>query len=195
MALVKENTALQKINDPFISSFGVNLLVKRLDLNHAHISGNKWYKLKYNLEEAKKQNQRILLTFGGAFSNHIAATAAAGKEFGFNTIGIIRGEKHSPLNPTLQFSADCGMELHYISRASYKMKTKISFIDELYKQFGDFYLLPEGGSNTLAVKGCEEILNDVKINFDYVCCSCGTAAPAGSSRPGIPAPGPCFRGC
>ena len=174
MTLIIENVPLQRINDPEISPFGVHLFIKRLDLNHKHISGNKWFKLKYNIEEAKKQQKKTLLTFGGAYSNHIAATAAAGKEFGFNTIGIIRGEKYSPLNPTLQFSQDSGMELHYIPREDYKNKADHHFIEKLHKQLGDFYLLPEGGANTLAVKGCSEIVADIDINFDFVCCSCGT---------------------
>ena len=146
----------------------------RLDTIHKHWSGNKYFKLKFNLEEARKQNKTTLLTFGGAYSNHIAATAAAGKENGFETIGIIRGEKHEPLNPTLQFASDCGMQLHYVSREEYRKKDSAEFYNSLTQQFNNFYLIPEGGSNLLAIKGCTEILNSVEENFDFVCCACGT---------------------
>ena len=111
----------------------------RLDTIHKHWSGNKYFKLKFNLEEARKQNKTTLLTFGGAYSNHIAATAAAGKENGFETIGIIRGEKHEPLNPTLQFASDCGMQLHYVSREVYKTKSTPEFNNSLTQQLNRNY--------------------------------------------------------
>lgn len=146
-------------------------------LIHPTISGNKYRKLKYNLIEAQKLNKSTLLTFGGAYSNHIAAVAAAGKEFGFSTIGIIRGEELTDkidANPTLRFAQDCGMRFQFISREAYRDKTSASFIEQLKEEFGDFYLIPEGGTNALAVKGCEEILNEADFEFDYVCCSVGT---------------------
>lgn len=153
---------------------GVELWVKREDLLHPHISGNKWRKLKYNLQEAGQQGHHALLTFGGAYSNHIAATAAAGQEYGFKTIGIIRGEEHLPLNPTLRFATSCGMQLHYISRDKYKLKAEPDFLEELQQQFGQVYLLPEGGTNLLAVKGCTEIVQDIPITYDYICSAMGT---------------------
>ena len=165
---------LEKIVDPEIASFDIDLSILRIDKVHPLISGNKWFKLKYNIEEFRKQNREAVLTFGGAFSNHIAATAAAGKEFGFRTIGIIRGEEIFPLNSTLQFATDCGMLLHYISREQYRKKDSVEYIDWLHRQFGDFFLLPEGGTNELAVKGCAEILSNVTTSFDYVCCAVGT---------------------
>lgn len=166
---------LQKITDPVISSSGVNLYMLRLDKTHPDISGNKWYKLKYNLEEAKRLNKDTLLTFGGAFSNHIVATAAAGKESGIKTIGVIRGEELSGSeNPTLRFTKDCGMQLHFVSREDYRKKDSPEFIQFLIQTFGDFYLIPEGGANALAIKGCIEITSLIDISFDYVCCACGT---------------------
>ena len=176
MLMEKIHAPIEEINDPMINKFGVKLFVKREDLIHPHISGNKWRKLKYNIIEAKRLSQNTLLTFGGAFSNNIIATASAGKEFEFKTIGIIRGEEHFPLNPILQFAKDCGMELHYIDRTAYRQKEDEQFIKNLKLKFADFYLLPEGGSNDFAVKGCTEILNDVEINFNHVCCCCGTGA-------------------
>lgn len=170
---------LQKISDPAINSSGVRLYVLRLDLNHPHISGNKWYKLKYNVEEIKKCRADVVLTFGGAFSNHIAAVAAAGKEFGFNTIGIIRGneltyKKGKEISSTIKFAELCGMKLHFVSREEYRKKDSSEFISELIQQFGNFYLLPEGGTNKLAVKGCAEITSHIDIPFDYICCPVGT---------------------
>lgn len=132
--------------------------------------------MKYNLEAATEQNYDTLLTFGGAYSNHIYASAAAGKRLGFNTIGIIRGETHQPLNPTLQFASDCGMQLEYIDRTSYRQKNQPEFIGQLKEKFGRFYLLPEGGSNALALRGCAEIIEEINQDFDYVCSACGTGA-------------------
>jgi len=152
----------------------ISLFIKREDLNHAFISGNKWHKLKYNLQEARKLGKNTLLTFGGAYSNHIYAVAAAGNIFNFKTIGIIRGEEYFPLNPTISFAQDQGMKIHYLDRQSYRKKSSAEFIDHLQKKFGDFYLLPEGGTNELAVKGCRDIVNKIGINFDYICCPCGT---------------------
>lgn len=155
----------------------VTLTVKREDLLHPHISGNKFRKLKYNILQAKANGSSALLTFGGAFSNHIAATAAAGKEYGFATIGIIRGEELADKidqNPTLTFARDCGMRLKFISREAYRDKTESHFIDELKAEFGNFYLLHEGGTNSLAVKGCEEILDEDDVHFTHICCAVGT---------------------
>ena len=151
----------------------VRLFIKRIDKVHPFVSGNKWFKLKYNLLEAEKQGFNTLLTFGGAYSNHIAATAFAAQEKGFKSIGIIRGEEHLPLNPTLCFAMENGMKLHYVSRNYYKEKTSTDFLEELKVQFGDFYLIPEGGTNELAIQGAAEILdaNDIQ---DYICCAVGT---------------------
>ena len=156
---------------------GISIAIKREDLIHPFISGNKYRKLKYNIMEAKKVSKTTLLTFGGAFSNHIAAVAYAGKEHNCKTIGIIRGEeleKKEVLNPTLQFAKDCGMTFKFVSRETYRTKTDSNFINNLRHEFGDFYLLPEGGTNDLAVKGCEEILKTDDFKFDYICCAVGT---------------------
>ena len=165
----------QVLNAKF--SKNISLQIKREDLLHPIISGNKFRKLKYNLEEAKKQNQNYLLTFGGAFSNHIVAVAGAGKEFGFKTIGIIRGEElHNKIqnNPSLLQAQQLGMQLVFISREDYREKENNTFIEKLKKQFGEFYLIPEGGTNNLAVKGCEEILTEADSEFTHICTSVGT---------------------
>lgn len=155
----------------------ISLTIKREDLIHPFVSGNKFRKLKYNLLQAAAENKETLLTFGGAFSNHIAAVAFAGKEKGFKTIGIIRGDELEGKiteNPTLLFAQNCGMQLEFISRDDYRMKNKIPFLEKLKQQFGDFYLIPEGGTNALAIKGCQEILTEADAEFDYICCSVGT---------------------
>ena len=151
-----------------------NIYLKREDLIHPTISGNKWRKLKYNLLEANDLGFKTLLTFGGAYSNHIYALASASKIFGFNSIGVIRGEQHLPLNPTLSYAKNNGMEFHYLNRTKYRKKTEQFFIDELHQLFGDFYLIPEGGTNKLAVKGCTEIIDQIEIDFDYIAAACGT---------------------
>src|SRR5512146_2862012 len=134
---------LLKINDPLLDEKKITLFLKREDLIHPYIFGNKWYKLKYNLIKAGRQSKKTLLSFGGAYSNHIFAVAAAGSIFGFRTIGIIRGEEHFPLNPILTFAKNRGMLINYISRSDYRRRAENEFIDKLHNVYGDFYLLPE----------------------------------------------------
>jgi 1-aminocyclopropane-1-carboxylate deaminase len=172
--IINQQIPIVKVDDPFLHNKGISLFIKRDDLIHPQLSGNKWYKLKYNLEEARKNEFDTLLTFGGAYSNHIYAVAAAGILFNFKTIGIIRGESHYPLNPTLSFAKESGMILHYLDRTTYRKKHTGEVINSLKKKFGKFYLIPEGGTNEFAVKGCREILSFGEIDFDYVCCPCGT---------------------
>jgi 1-aminocyclopropane-1-carboxylate deaminase len=159
----------------------VELSIKREDLIHPFVSGNKFRKLKYNLKEAKKLKKKALLTFGGAYSNHIAATAVAGKLAGFKTFGIIRGEELGKNltetiaeNATLREAHNNGMKLQFVSREDYRQKTSFGFIEKLKNKWGDFYLIPEGGTNILAVKGCEEILTEEDKQFNYICSALGT---------------------
>lgn len=155
----------------------VQLALKPEYLIHTFISGNKYRKLKYNLEKAKDLKNDTILSFGGAYSNHIAATAFAGKFYGFRTVGIIRGEElvdKVDSNPTLKFAKGCGMQFKFVDRETYRHKAEVDFIDSLKAEFGDFYLVPEGGTNLLAVQGCEEILNENDSDFDFICCSIGT---------------------
>ena len=165
----------QKISISFPNNISVE--IKREDLLHPFISGNKFRKLKYNILEAQKLEKKVLLTFGGAFSNHIAAVAAAGEKYGFETIGIIRGEElidKIDENPTLTFAQNCGMTFEFWTRTDYRNKEDQNLIDDLREKYGDFYLIPEGGTNSLAIKGCEEILTDQDAKFDYICCAIGT---------------------
>ncbi len=169
---------MNTFNQPIPLSFSnITLEIKREDLIHPIVSGNKFRKLKYNLLQAKTENQHTLLTFGGAYSNHIAAVAFAGKEHGFKTVGIIRGnelEKGFAENPTLQFAHDCGMQFDFVTRAEFKIKSEVSFEEQLVAKWGRFYSIPEGGTNALAVLGCQEILKEEDSKFDFICCCVGT---------------------
>jgi 1-aminocyclopropane-1-carboxylate deaminase len=167
-------TPVQEIHLPLLRDAGVQLLIKREDLNHPFVSGNKWWKLKYNLEEALLLNKKIL-TFGGAYSNHLYATAAAADELWIESVGIVRGELTLPLNNTLAFAEGKGMKLEYVSREKYRSKTSHEFIEELKERFGDFYSIPEGGTNSLAIKGCIEFTAQLKIiTHDYLMLPVGT---------------------
>ena len=146
-------------------------------LIHPKVSGNKFRKLKYNLQKAQSENYKGILTFGGAFSNHIAATAAAGQALNIPTVGVIRGEELDSKidqNPTLRYAKSCGMHLEFVSRSDYKDKTTPEYLKTLLKTFKDFYIIPEGGTNALAIKGCQEILTESDQQFDLICCSVGT---------------------
>ncbi len=162
--------------EPEITSLKLNgkeISILRLDLLPTAYNGNKWFKLKYNLEEAVRTGEKRILTFGGAYSNHIYALAAATKEAELTSIGIIRGERIEPLNSTLRFAEECGMELHFINRSEYRRKKDQDFIENLKYKFGDFYLIPEGGSNELGIKGASEILSAVS-GYDIICTPVGT---------------------
>ena len=178
-----ENTysRIQQIHFSDISDKEISLFIKREDELHPFISGNKYRKLKYNLEEALNQKNETLITFGGAYSNHIAAVAAAGFEHNFKTIGVIRGDELAnnleeviQKNATLKFASEHNMKFEFVSRSEYRTKTSVTFIRKLKEKFGDFYLIPEGGTNNLAVKGCEEILNEEDAKYDIVCLAVGT---------------------
>ncbi len=168
------------VPNEFITEFPgeIQLWIKREDLLHPEVSGNKFRKLKYNLLAARQAGRKHLVTFGGAHSNHIAATAAAAKLYDFKCTGIIRGEelgyKAAEWSPTLRYAASCGMNFEFISREDYRHKDSDNFIQKLHDRFPDFYLVPEGGTNNLAIKGCEEILTDADKDFSFICSSVGT---------------------
>lgn len=174
------STPVQEIHSSLLEKAGIRLLVKREDLNHHNFTGNKWWKLKYNLEEALRQNKQTVLTFGGAFSNHIYSTAAAANENNLTSVGIIRGEETLPLNSTLSFARQNGMRLYYVSREKYRLKHTEDIIGELKAKFGNFYLIPEGGTNMHAVKGCAEFAEKEisSIRFDHLMLPVGTGGTA-----------------
>ncbi|GAA3944240.1 1-aminocyclopropane-1-carboxylate deaminase/D-cysteine desulfhydrase [Hymenobacter algoricola] len=167
---------LQELHEPVAARYGVRLLLARDDLTHPELPGNKWRKLKHNLRAARAQSHSTLLTFGGAFSNHLAAVAAAGRLEGFRTIGLVRGEETRPLNPTLARAAADGMLLHYLDRETYRRKQEPELLAELLARTGPAYVLPEGGTNALALPGCAELIPELtaQADFDAVAVACGT---------------------
>lgn len=195
--LIYQETPVQELDEPIARTAGIRLLVKREDLNHPYVSGNKWWKLKHNLSEISAQNKDTILTFGGAYSNHIYATAAAAAECNIKCIGFIRGEERLPLNPTLAAAVNFGMTLQYISREEYRKKKDEAFLSELKEKWGDPYLLPEGGTNELGVLGAKEFgIGLQSTSFDYLCVAVGTggtiagliqATPEGAEIIGFPA--------
>jgi 1-aminocyclopropane-1-carboxylate deaminase len=150
---------------------GIDCDVLRLDLVHPTIGGNKWFKLKHNLEKAKLQGKSTLVTTGGAFSNHIAATAAACNAYGLKSIGIIRGE--CVMNETLSTAAANGMRIYFMKRAEYSYLRDENRLEEYSRKFGDVYIIPEGGNNRAGIAGCAEILPP-GFNHDHIFCACGT---------------------
>lgn len=163
--------------NPIINSIdynGYQIGVLRLDEIHPEISGNKWFKLKHNLSKALLENKKTILTFGGAYSNHIAATAMACKLAGFKSIGIIRGEKTSSTNSTLTLAKENGMQVMFVSREQYKQKNDPSQLQLLQAEYPDAYIIPEGGDNALGQKGCEEILSNISTDYDLIFCAHGT---------------------
>lgn len=158
----------------FLSKFHTTVDVLRLDLIHPVISGNKWFKLKGYLKEAKALDKKIILTFGGAYSNHIVATAAAAKQAGFKSIGIIRGEKPTTVSHTLQNASAYGMNLYFISRMDYKSKI---IPTEILQQYGeeDIYIINEGGYGKKGVEGAKDILQQIgSSSYTYIIDSVGT---------------------
>lgn len=183
MPSIFDKPVLQLLHDKLFDDKELKIWVLREDLVHPFMGGNKWRKLKYNLQEFVRLKKECLVTFGGAFSNHIVATAAAGKEFGFKTIGIIRGEElHEHSNDVLKFASKCGMKLVFVSREQYRLRNDPGFIQHLpqgnalMQQISSYYVVPEGGGNEWGIKGCKEIIQDIEMDFDVLCCACGTGA-------------------
>ena len=180
---------VQEIALPWPGTYDVRLFIKREDLLFPLLSGNKYRKLKYNLLHARETGHDTLLTFGGAYSNHLHATAAAGKRYGFRTIGLVRGEElaAAPLNPTLAAARRNGMQLEFLTRERYRQKTAPDFLASLGMRYGQAYVLPEGGTNERAVQGCAEILGPGDREFSHVCCAVGTGGTlAGLARAAAP---------
>lgn len=158
-----------------------NFFIERFDKTHPVLQGNKWFKLKKNIFECIDEGKDTILTFGGAFSNHIHATAGAGKILGLKTIGIIRGERTDPLNFTLRESEKFGMYLHFVSRTAYRNRYSDEYIKQLNKLFGDFYFVPEGGSNRLGYLGASEMLPKDFGDFDYILMAMGSGGTLGGN--------------
>lgn len=170
----------QEIHHQLYETQKVHVYLKRDDMIHPFISGNKWRKLKYNLENAKQQNKKTLVTFGGAWSNHLLATACAGATYHFNTIGFVRGEDIS--NPVLQMCKLFGMDLRFVSREDYRDKFKL-FV--LMEDNEECYFIDEGGSSLEATYGCKEIVDELTQNYDYIFCAAGTGTTSAGIAQGI----------
>lgn len=165
----------QDISSEFLNKKGIHLTIKRDDLIHDEVSGNKWRKLKWNIDNAIRSERETILTFGGAHSNHIAASAAAAKLHGLKSIGIIRGEEVDLKNPTLKKAAENGMLIHRVSRSEFREIEDRDYIESLRHRFGPFYLIPQGGQNHYGVQGCSEIMTELKLPYDRIFVACGTA--------------------
>lgn len=166
---------LQKLELNELNTQNIELFVKRDDLIDEHVSGNKWRKLKFNVEQAKTLKKNGILTFGGAYSNHLAATAAACHRSGLKAIGIVRGDElNEDSNPTLRQCADFGMELHFVSRLDYAARYEKSYHEELNFEFPNYLIVPEGGANYYGMIGCQEILKETPNDYDYVFVAQGT---------------------
>lgn len=168
---------LQKLESSFLQQSGVELWMKRDDLIHLEISGNKWRKLEMNIESALSKNVPVL-TFGGAYSNHIAASAAACYSANISSIGIIRGDEFEDLNNTLKLAKKNGMKLHFVSREEYRNKELVEYHSKLEKLFGKFHLVPEGGANREGVLGAMNIRKELGHGFDVICNAAGTGTTA-----------------
>ncbi|MFC9736872.1 1-aminocyclopropane-1-carboxylate deaminase/D-cysteine desulfhydrase [Streptomyces noursei] len=178
---------LQPVDDDRFARRGVRLLVKRDDLIHPDLPGNKWRKLAPNLRAAAEAGDRALLTFGGAYSNHLRATAAAGRLLGFRTVGVVRGDElaGAPLNWSLTRCAADGMVLHFVDRATYRRASDPAFLAALRDRFGAFRLIPEGGSNALAAQGCTELGRELRGRADTVAVACGTGGTLAGLAAGL----------
>ncbi|MBC53642.1 MAG: 1-aminocyclopropane-1-carboxylate deaminase [Gammaproteobacteria bacterium] len=192
---------IQSVHDPLLESRGISLRVVRFDLAHPVVGGNKWYKLQHNLAQARQQGATRLLSFGGAYSNHIYALARAGAEAGFDTLGVIRGELVTPLNATLAFARHQGMQLMPVSRTDYRRRADPDFLADLQRQCGPFYLIPEGGGNLPGVLGCQDMATELAARVpDLHRCEIALACGTGTTLAGLLSglrrlrPDPCVAG-
>jgi len=177
-ALEKKFSAspLTQILDQALSACRVELWIKRDDLLHPIISGNKWRKLKYNLNHALNNHADTLISMGGAYSNHLHALAFAGQQLGLKTVAFVRGERPAQLNPTLIDLQQWGMQLNFVSRSDYRQLRQYKNYHSLPDLVSGQYWLPEGGASDLALQGVAEIMSELKQQFDLLMVACGTGA-------------------
>ncbi len=165
---------IEQLEEPLYEKMGVQVFVKREDLIHPLISGNKWRKLKYSLQKAAEEGKQHMVTFGGAYSNHVLATAVAAQELGLQASAIIRGEDQH--NEVLNYCKSVGMKLHFVDRLSYTDKNEC--LARLFKGNTEIFVIPEGGASPEGVQGCEEILAENTESFDHIFCAAGTGTTA-----------------
>lgn len=172
-----KNSVLQRIDSSFLKERNIELFIKRDDLLDKEISGNKWRKLKFNVEKCFQQKNEGVLTFGGAYSNHLVATACACSLAGLKSIGIVRGDElNSQSNDTLKRCSEYGMELQFVSREEYRLKNERYYHEELLVENPNFLVVPEGGANYLGMIGCQEIVSEIDEEFDSIIVAQGTTA-------------------
>lgn len=165
---------IEEITDPLFQTKEVQLFIKRDDMIHPFISGNKWRKLKYHLLEAEKLQKKHLVSFGGAYSNHLLATACAAAKFGFRSTGMVRGEEAE--NETLFLCKLFGMHLNFVDRESYRDQSAL--FDQYYHNDPDSFFIDEGGRGSLGAKGCSELINELEEVYDHLFCTAGTGTTA-----------------
>lgn len=169
---------LQRVRIPLFERRAVQVYLLRLDQIHPMVSGNKWFKLRYNLRTAKTQGYSRVLSFGGAYSNHLHALAWAGNCAGLETVGVVRGEPAYAQNPTLKDAADWGMRLHFVNRETYRRRDDPLYHKELLAMYPGSFIVPEGGSNALAVKGFADLFEmpcwQQVSTPDWIVTACGT---------------------
>lgn len=172
-----ERSIIQRINEASLAKRGIELYVKRDDLIHEVVSGNKWRKLKYNIAMCQSGKKSGILTFGGAYSNHLIATAAACQLNGLKSMGIVRGDElNENSNETLKACAKYGMELVFVSRNEYMLRHEKAYHEELNYQYPNYYIVPEGGANYYGMMGCQEIMAEVDFKPDHIFLAQGTTA-------------------
>ncbi|MGR9088481.1 MAG: 1-aminocyclopropane-1-carboxylate deaminase/D-cysteine desulfhydrase [Gammaproteobacteria bacterium] len=179
---------LTRIDDPLLDRRRIELSMKRDDLLHPVISGNKWRKLKYCLDHALSMGSETVISMGGAYSNHLHALAYAGHALGLNTIGLVRGERPNPLTPTLQDCLRWSMELRFVSRSEYRLLRHHRAFDSLPGIESGQYWLPEGGAHALALKGVAELIAEIDRPYDLLCLPCGTGTTLAGCAAAVPAP-------
>lgn len=178
---------LQKVEIAEFSERNISFFIQRDDLIHPEISGNKWRKLKFNIELAKSKSKEGILTFGGAYSNHILATAFACKQFGLKSIGIIRGDElNENSNETLRRASEVGMQLIFVSRTEYSERCEYDYLNNLSAQFSSFQIVPEGGANYHGLIGCQEIVEDFPKEVNHVFVAQGTTTTSCGILFGLP---------
>lgn len=186
---IARKVPFRRLEQKVFTDAGIDVLVRRDDLIDPELSGNKFYKLFFNLRAAREQGFSRLLSFGGAYSNHLHALAAAGNRHGFNTLGVVRGERPAQLSPTLSDAEAWGMQLVFISRADYRDKSEPELLAGLQSHYGEFYLIPEGGANLAGARGMQllgrALEQQLKGDYTAVCMACGTGTSLAGLAAGI----------
>lgn len=188
MGIINEQLAIiQPLASGWYAPYVATVAMLRLDMIHPTISGNKWYKLRYNLQLAREQGYRTILTFGGAYSNHLVAAAAAAKEYGLQSIGVVRGvHTTAERTDTLKDCSRYGMQLVFASREEYARKTDAIWLQAMAEQYDNPYIIPEGGANEQGVKGAADITKLIPIDYTHICVSAGTGTTLAGLRQALP---------